>query len=250
MGVAIGQLQNLSRDRGRVDPFSTIVRALVAPPTRATNGVIAFSGDFVIGVRDAHALRQENARLRSVEESYKRYQEIYDLLYKDYSALRDQVGYELPKDKGKVFARVTSFMPFQSRMTIDRGSKHGISPHLAVVAAKGLVGIVETVSSDTSQVLLVTSPSIRVAVKVIGETNVPGISRGETPTRLVIDLLQSDVVHTGESVVTSGFSTTVPAGIPVGTIVDARMDDRFGTQRVFVVPSVSVGDVNEVFVVK
>lgn len=204
----------------------------------------------MIGVRDARILRIENERLRAIEENTKRYQEIYDSLFDKYDALRMQVEYPIPAGRGKVFARIVAFMPFQNRVTIDRGGGDGIKAHMAVVSAKGLVGIVETVSLHSSQVLLVTSPAIRVAVKVVGDPDVPGISQGETATRLVINLLESDEVHTGQRVVTSGFSTLIPGGIPVGTVIDARDDPQFGTQRVFVLPALEIGEIGEVFVVR
>lgn len=250
LGFGLGQVQNFARESGKTDLFGRAVRAVASPPTRATNASLAWVGDLFAGVRDAKRLRQENDRLRAVEEAYKRYQVDYDALYDKYSALRAEVDYPLPTQRQRVFARIVEFMPFQNRVTIDRGGEHGIEPHTAVICAKGLVGLVDTVSARSSQVLLVTSPALRVPVKVLGEPDVPGLSRGETSKRLVIELFESEEVHTGQMVVTSGFSRLVPAGIPVGTVIDSRDDPQFGVRRVFVHPSVDIGEVSEVVVVR
>ncbi len=250
VGFVLGQFQNASRESGKADLFSNAVQVAVGPPTRATNASMGFIGDLLTGLRDAKTLRMENERLLAVEENFKRYQEDYDALNGRYEALRGEVNYPVPEKRDKVFAKIVAFMPFQNRVTLDRGGDSGIGPHMPVVSAKGLVGIVETVSADSCQVLLITSPALRVAVKVVGEPDVPGLARGETPTRLVIELFESEVVHTGQSVVTSGFSLLVPPGIPIGTIIDSRDDPQFGVRRVFVHPAVDIGEVGEVFVVR
>lgn len=203
-----------------------------------------------MGVRDARSLRREVDRLKALEDAANQYQETLDRLQSRIDALNAMHGYKPEGSYQKVFARVIGYFPQQNRATIDRGSDHGIAQHMPVLAADGLVGVIETVTPGSSQVMLVTAPQIRVAAKVVGEATVPSIIRGETPTRLYLDLLGPEPVYTGETVVTSGFSNTIPPGIRIGTVVESIDDPRFGVKRVFVLPSVHMGAVNEVYVLK
>jgi rod shape-determining protein MreC len=250
VGFGLGQYQTVQRNSGRVDAVSRTIQAIESPATSVVHNTIGFASDFWSGVRDATSLRKENERLRSVERSAQQYQETVDRLQEKIDALNRMHQYQPPAPLTKVFARVVGYFPQQNRATLDRGSNSGIKPHMPVCSADGIVGIVETVSSNSCQILLVTSPQIRIASEVANVTRVPGVVRGETSSRLTMDLYGEDPVYTGEQVVTSGFSESIPAGIVVGTIVEAIDDAQFGLRRVFILPSVHMGSVDEVFVLK
>jgi rod shape-determining protein MreC len=250
LGFILGQVQTIARNDGKADFVSRTIQAIEYPAASAISSVLGFTTDFWIGVRDARALRQEVERLRAIEKTAQQYEETIDRLRSNIDSLNEMLEYKPPPPFKRVVARVIGYMPQQNRATIDRGSEQGIAPHMPVLTAGGLVGVIDTVSKNTSQVMLVTSPQIRIASMVIGTTRVPGIVRGETTSRLYMDLLESEQVYTGESIVTSGFSATIPPGIRVGTIVESIDDPQFGVKRVFVLPSVHMGSVTEVYVLK
>jgi rod shape-determining protein MreC len=250
VGFVLGQIQTVNQNGGRLDIVSRAIQGLESPAARSIQGLVTFSSDFWIGVRDATSLKKEVERLRAVERASLQYQETVDRLTQRVENLNKMHGYQSPTPKTKVFARIIGYFPQQNRATLDRGEESGIKPHMPVCAADGLVGIVETVSANSCQVLLVTSPQIRIASEVVGVARVPGVVRGETSSRLAMDLFASDPVYTGEQIVTSGFSKSIPAGIPVGTVVEAMDDPQFGLRRVFVLPSVHMGSVDEVYVLK
>lgn len=233
-----------------MDAVSRTVQVIESPASRVIHNLIGFGSDFWIGVRDATSLKKEVERLRAVERASMQYQENVDRLRERIKQLDQMNGYEPSVAKTKVYARIIGYFPQQNRATLDRGADSGIAPHMPVCGADGLVGIVETVTNRSCQVLLVTSPQIRIASEVVGTARVPGVIRGETSSRLTMDLYSPDPVFTGESIVTSGFSETIPAGIKVGTIVEAIDDPQFGLRRVFVLPSVHMGSVDEVYVLK
>ena len=246
----LGQLQTVAKNKGHTDFVTRAVQSVESWPAGEINAVLAFGQNISTGVRDAHRLRQENAELRAIAQSAEIYNEAIDRVQKQIDALNAMVGYDAPGPFQKVFAGVVGYFPNENRITLDKGSDDGIKPHMPVVAAGGLVGIVETVDKSRSQVLLVTSRAIRVAAKILAQPDVPGILRGETQNRLVFELLASDDVHTGEQVVTSGHSEDTPAGISIGIVVEVIDDPQFGTKRVFVLPNLHMGAVDEVFVLK
>jgi rod shape-determining protein MreC len=249
-GFVLGQLQTVANNDAKTDFFTRAIQSVVYPVASTLTNAANYGDDFWTGVRDAHSLRQQNARLRAEAEGARMYQETLDRLQRKLDDLNRMNGYDAPGPFEKVYAGVVGYFPRENRATLNKGSNDGIEKHMPVIAADGLVGIVDTVDKTRCQILLVTSRAIRVGVKVIGTTDVPGIARGETSKRLVIDMLSADEVHTGERVITSGYSETIPAGIPVGVVVEAVDSPQFGTKQVFVLPAVKMGDLDEVFVLK
>lgn len=112
--------------------------------------------------------------------------------------------------------------------TIDKGEEDGVRKGMGVVDQNGIVGVVNVTGSHTSRVisLLNTTQHISVRLKntdivgsLVWKTNDPRIAYMEEVPR-----------HThfkvGDTVVTSGYSTTFPADIPVGTVVGRVKTDN------------------------
>ena len=121
-------------------------------------------------------------------------------------------------------------------ITINRGSKHGIKPEMGIVDQNGVVGVVTVVSDHYSRVISMLNPNFRLSCKLRG-TETPGslVWDGIDPTRAMLEELPKQTrFHKGDTVVTSGFSSVFPEGIPVG-VVEYRArgnDDNFFTLRV------------------
>ena len=245
----LGQIQNSGVGRGRSDFFTRAVQVFVDPPASVFRTSIGHTSEFLRGVRDARQLRRENERLRGELAAMGLYQETVERLRDHVDSLRAMNDYVPPPSRTKVYANIIGYFPDQNSITIDRGSNDGIKKYMPVIAAKGLVGIVEVADPGRSRVLLVTSRSIRVAAQIVGEPRVPGILHGETSTRLAFDPIDTGDVLTGAQVLT-WHSETIPEGIPIGIVVEALDDPQFGTKRVFVLPHVQVGELNEVFVLR
>ena len=129
------------------------------------------------------------------------------------------------------------------RVTIDAGSRDGVRPDLAVVAADGLVGRVVEVSPWTADVLLVGAVDLAVAVRVGTAGTLGALGTAEGPhsgTTLDLRLVERGAVAVGDVVTTLGSpaGTPFPAGLRVGTV--ATLDDAPGTlvPRATVSPSV------------
>ena len=250
LGFILGQVQNRARDNHRFDVLTTVIQSVVEPGASVAVWTMTSTGDLWAGVRDARGMRVEIDRLRAMEAAFRQYQESVDLLAARLSNL--QRMHDLPTDTGrvKVFARVIGNFPLQNRITLDRGSRHGLTERMAVMSAGGLVGWIETVDANRSQVLLMSSPALKIAAKVLADPLVIGIVRGETTDQLVLEALEPNEVHAGELVVTSGFSETIPEGIPIGVVIDSHEDRNFGTRRILILPHVRAGTFNEVYVLK
>ena len=250
VGFVLGQIQNSGRTAGRSDFVTRVIQGAVSPAASVVKFTLVRGEDFFMGVRDANKLRTENALLSAELEAMRHYTETVDRLRSQIESLHKMNDYAAPPNRVKVFANVIGYFPAQNSITLDRGSNDGIRKHMPVVAAKGLVGIVEVADPTRSRVLLVTSRAISVPAMVVGEPNAPGLIHGETTTRLAMDFFEQTPVVVGAPVVTSGFSEDVPAGIPIGIVIESVDDPQTGRNVVFVLPNLQMGEINEVYVLR
>lgn len=107
----------------------------------------------------------------------------------------------------------------QSRL-LDVGLEQGVEEGMAVVDANGLVGRILHTSANSSRLLLLTDYTSRIPV-LVGANGEQAIMEGDNtafPTLKFLPLNPS--VQMGDEVITSGVGGILPAGIPVGQLVD------------------------------
>lgn len=104
------------------------------------------------------------------------------------------------------------------QVILNRGSNAGIKEGFIVKTYGGLVGLVETVTPNTSRVLLISDLKSQVGVK-INCTSSQGILRGDSSAEAVLEFYEKvPNVEVGDLVSTSPYSQKFPAGVPVGRI--------------------------------
>ncbi|MFC7489236.1 MULTISPECIES: rod shape-determining protein MreC [unclassified Knoellia] len=116
------------------------------------------------------------------------------------------------------------------RITIDVGSRDGVSADRTVVSGDGLVGRVEAVAPWTSDVLVVGGPDVTVgatvgtsgALATVGGSAAPAAERA--PGELGLTLVQSGTLRVGDQVRTLGSVGGRPfvAGVLVGTVSEVE----------------------------
>ena len=105
-------------------------------------------------------------------------------------------------------------------ITINRGHMDGIRPEMGVIDQNGVVGIVNVVGPHASRVISLLNPHVRLSCK-LRNSNFYGslVWDGKSPQYAVLEELPKHVkYHTGDTIVTSGYSAVFPPGIIVGTI--------------------------------
>jgi rod shape-determining protein MreC len=137
------------------------------------------------------------------------------------------------------------------RLKLDRG-EGSVQPGMPVIVADGLVGRIETVYGDYSDVLLATDPQSSIDV-VIPRTGGRGVLTGlakDDAYRAEIEYLERDkAVRQGDEVVTSGLGGSLPAGITVGKIAAVNTKEYGLYQEVEVQSSVDFSALELVLVV-
>lgn len=141
--------------------------------------------------------------------------------------LKELLGYvSKNKDQGVIAPLIgRSADQWWQQVTLGRGSQDGIKKGDIVTGAGGLVGRVESVSPNTSRVLLISDPSARVGVTISRSRNM-GFMRGQGANRAVMEFFDKvPDVRPGDVVSTSPVSELFPAGIPVGRVESVNLSN-------------------------
>lgn len=111
-------------------------------------------------------------------------------------------------------------------ITIDKGALDGIAEEMGVVNQNGIVGIVNKVGPHSARIISLLNNNLRVSAKVRGSEQVGSLVwDGKSPSEAVLEELPRHAVfNVGDTVVTSGYSTVFPEGVPVGIVSKALKD--------------------------
>jgi rod shape-determining protein MreC len=140
------------------------------------------------------------------------------------------------------------FSAWWQRLVIRKGSNYGITVGAPVVFAGGVVGRITEVHRYTSVVDLVTSPTLRLAATVAGDSRPisyqGGLNNSFTAPRGTVDFVPLDIYATPQdrkALVTSGLGV-FPPGLTIGEITrlepsadglfksgEVAIDQRLGT---------------------
>lgn len=121
-------------------------------------------------------------------------------------------------------------------ITISKGEADGVRPEMGVVDQNGVVGVVNVTGPHYSRIISLLNPDFRLSCKLKG-SDVLGslVWDGRSPSEALLEELPRHTVFApGDTVVTSGYSTVFPEGIPVGIVknTEHNADDNFYTLRV------------------
>lgn len=122
-------------------------------------------------------------------------------------------------------------------LTINRGSADGLAPEMGVMDQNGVVGVVSEVAPHHARVISLLNPNFRLSCKLKGADTFGSLVWDcRSPREAILEELPRHTrFHTGDTIVTSGYSAVFPPGIPVGVIkgqVHGRGDDNFFTLRI------------------
>ncbi|QIA07188.1 rod shape-determining protein MreC [Draconibacterium halophilum] len=161
-------------------------------------------------------LAKENANLRSILDGGT----LNDITISDSTYL----AYEMP-DTNFVFraARIinNSANKQQNYITLDKGIEDGIKADQGILAPEGVVGVVTSVSDSYASGLSLLNPRWSISAK-LKKSGYYGSLRWNGKNYRQADLLEIPIhvnLATGDTVVTSGYSSIFPEGLLIGTIL-------------------------------
>jgi rod shape-determining protein MreC len=171
-------------------------------------------------------LSEENARL--LTESKKFYIKTEDrIFYYNDTLYRQQYQFI----SAKVIRNSTNKR--NNFLTLNKGSNQGIEKGMGVVTSTGIVGIVKEVSPNFSSVISVLNKEIKVSAKMKKNGHIGTVvwEGGNYQYGQLIDIPTHVKPTLGDTIISSGFSTSFPEGILIGTISDFKIEkgDNFYT---------------------
>lgn len=237
LGFVLGRVQTGARNEGRIDPLSHWGQRLVLPAAASLRETDLRVQDFFRGVTNARHLSAQNRLLTEQLAALSLYQDREAGLARALRAAESLAGLPAVGTQPPLAARIVGYFPHESRVSLSVGSRQGVKPGMAVVAEGGLLAVVGTVSPETSQAQLVTSPQVRVGVTVLGTPPRGGIAKGDGGRLLEVEFIGADrQFNVGDRVVTSGFSERIPGAIPVGEVIQVVEEPDYGSRRLRLAP--------------
>ncbi len=181
----------------------------------------------------------------------------YERVLAENARLRKALGYVEQGGVKRIAAEVLSYgggaADAYKSIRIGKGSLSGVREKAIVECPEGLVGIVSSVTPHTSEVMLITDPSVKVSCKIEAPRPVSGILCGGSNDFLLLRFVmpQGEVAPRAK-VFTSGLGEVFPAGITVGTFCtgeDFSGSDAHGQERrAKVLPAVDFSALEDVFI--
>lgn len=137
---------------------------------------------------------------------------------------------------------------------INCGFRDGVKIGQAVMTADGLVGRVESVTSRSADILLITDPACKVSAR-ISRTGTFGILEGDGASILgsplcKLSFLDKNVsIIPGDEVVSSGLGGVFPKGVVIGRVEKVFRDSMGLYQYAYVVPESELNKLSFLFVI-
>jgi rod shape-determining protein MreC len=142
----------------------------------------------------------------------------------------------------------SSASPDFRTLTIDKGTRDGVRPDMAVIAPPGVVGRVVVPSARSAKVQLLIDRNAAAAV-IVERTRAQGVVVGGDNDRLQMQYVsEASDLAVGDLVVTSGIDTIYPKGLVVGKIETVEKNGP-AFKRIVVKPAVDFSQIEEVLIV-
>ena len=228
---------------------------VVYPVENARRSVSTGVWSRVAGFFHGSAANAENIRLRREVAALSLLKSDIDRLEAENARLRRALGYVSATPEKWLAAGVLSrgggAAGAHSTLRVDKGSLAGVKEGAVVAVPDGLVGRVSSVTPHTSEITLVTDPSLKVACEIESDSKVRifGILSGGSGDLLVIrHLMNTDRLSPHARVLTSGRGGIFPHGLEIGTLLSVRKDSRGLAHEGEVLPQVAYSTLEDVFI--
>lgn len=155
-------------------------------------------------------LEEENLLLRQQLQAYQ------DQVTLEIEAPQQQYSYTIAHVVGN------SINLAENYITLDKGRLDGIRQDLGVADQNGVIGLVAKVSDHYSLVLSVLNPKLRLSVMLQNSSAYGSLLWDGADCRhaMLEDLPRNVHFEVGDTVVTTGFTSTFPKDVPVGRVKD------------------------------
>ena len=230
------------------------VSTVISPVENLFTKVFSPVGNFASDVRNFGQSKKQITELNKQIDLLKAKQVLDEDIVSQLNQLRNVLDLAGSGGYQVVAARVInrgSTETFKETMTIDVGSRSGITKNMTVISESGLVGVVKSVTSNSSIVLLMSDPTFKVGVRIAGTQSI-GVVSGQGGSTYLLQLLDATgEIKEGDALVARGSAGDRPfvPGVPVGIVTTVSSNASSITQNADVESSANLEKITVVAVV-
>lgn len=213
-------------------PWQRTVANFFAPYLSLGNSISGSIADQTLKLRSRSELAGEVERLRKQNLELAMQNTVYQNLARENRQLRSMLQLPIPAGYDYIACDVLLRDPWHwnNGFTINRGSRDGLQPGLAVIAPmpdrQGRVvflGVIESVSKFTSHVISVLNPEYSISASLpesgtVGFINAGGFEHSGGNTASVGFLPANSTFAINEPLYTTGFEAAIPGGLWLGNL--------------------------------
>jgi len=183
----------------------------------------------VSNVNDFFKLKSENKRLIEENTRIKNLLNKQDLNYDSTSfKINDSAKYGQKYEY--TFAKIinNNYTNRNNSLTLNKGSKLGITSDLGVINSNGIIGVTKSISKNYSTVLSILNNNSKINVRLKNSNHFGTLVwNGENYNILqLIDIPRQAHIKEGDTIITGGKSAIFPEGITIGTIKDFNFENN------------------------
>ena len=229
-------------------------QTVLTPIQKATSDIFAPVGRFLSDVKNFGKTKAEIQDLRAANARLKKQAVLNSDIQGQLTQLRKVLDLAGRGGFKVVSARVIgrgSASTFSQTITLDAGSSSGIRNNMTVISENGLVGVVKSVTANSSIVLLMSDPTFRIGVRVARSQSV-GVLSGQGTNTYSLELLDpAGSLEIGDSLISIGSDNNRPyiPGLPVGVVTNVDHTETLLTQSATVKSFSNLNDLGIVSVV-
>lgn len=206
----------------------------VSPIQEGVNSLTEAVTDFFTRVFFPSALQQKNETLKEELAVSQRKNLLYEETLRENARLSELLDFVGENSSFKYLtASVTakSLDPYVDTVTINAGSRSGVTEKMAVITAQGIVGRVVEVGATWSKVRTMQNEDMRISV-LVERTRDEGmlgglvLSSGDLVGLKLYYLPKNADIQVGDRIVTSGLGGIFPKGLYVGTVMSLTDDSN------------------------
>lgn len=249
--ILIGVLFSLPVEK--TGPLSGSIRDVFAVPQIGLRSAV---GWFRSLGRDRAELLNENRMLRVMIEELRNEARYNKNMQNENQELRDLLKLKVNSKHTLIAAQLLArdVNGWWQMARIDKGLDDGVKADVPVISQEGLIGQTINVARNSSDVLFLTSPKVKIAAR-LARSDIFGIVRGqgvswEGDAKCRMDFIIKGVdINRADEVVTSGLGGVYPEGLVIGYVDNVQVDSSGLFQYAELVPASDFRMLDMVFVV-
>ena len=243
---------------GKASPMNDAVSMIMTPIKSATSLLVRQAEKIYDYIFSYEMLEAENEQLRVVMSQQNQDIRNSQTFKEENEQLRSLLSIQNKHtDYSFEIANVVSWdsSSYGSVMTISKGSAAGLEPGMCAITADGQVlGLVTETGSSWASVTTILDTTSEIGAYIFG-SGYSCIAQGNFElmrqgTLRASYISSSATIRNGDQLLTSGDGDIYPAGLVIGSVTDVGDDEINVAKYAVVTPTVDIGSVEQVFIIK